>query len=53
MDNLERRYTCKEYREEMTLLTLRRRLYRGGLSENEQARIKEAIEQLKKEMDME
>jgi hypothetical protein len=46
------RYTCKEYREEMTLLNLRRQLYRDDLSEDEKERISQMIDRLTKEMDM-
>ena len=46
-------YTCKEYREEMTLLNLQRRLYQGHLSKEEETRLKESIERLQQEMGME
>lgn len=46
------RYTCKEYREEMTLLDLRRRLYQSDLPEDEKNQLRETIDRLKKEMDM-
>ncbi|MEW6076999.1 MAG: hypothetical protein AB1724_04220 [Thermodesulfobacteriota bacterium] len=52
-DPLRPRYTCKEYREEMTLLNLQRRLYQGDLSEEEETRLKESIGRLKREMGME
>ena len=45
-------YTCKEYREEMLLLTLRRQLHREGLSEAEKERIRQEIDALKKKMKM-
>jgi hypothetical protein len=47
------RYTCKEYREEMTLLNLQRRLYQSDLSEDEKKQVSQTIERLKKEMGME
>lgn len=43
-----RKYTCADYREEMRLLGLRRRLERDDLSEEERERLRtevEAIEQ--------
>lgn len=52
MENTGGRYTCKEYREEMTLLNLRRQLYRDDLSEEEKQRIRETLARLTKEMDM-
>ena len=45
-------YTCKEYREEMMLLNLQRRLYEKSLTEDEEKQLKESIERLKKDMDM-
>ncbi len=53
MEILGPRYTCKEYREEMILLNLRRRLYQGDVSEDEKKQIRETIARLKKEMGME
>lgn len=53
MGNTGGRYTCKEYREEMTLLNLRRQLYRADLSDEEKERINETIDRLTKDMDME
>jgi hypothetical protein len=47
------RYTCKEYREEMTLLSLRQRLFRDDLSDEEKERIRETIDRLTAEMGME
>ncbi len=52
MKSPETRYTCKEYRQEMMLLNLRRRLYEGDLSEAEKEQLIESIERLKQEMDM-
>ena len=52
MGTPEFRYTCKEYREEMMLLNLQRRLHEGNLSEEEEQHLKESITRLKQEMDM-
>ena len=40
------KYTCAEYRDEMRLLGLKRRLAREQLSEAERARIEAEIEKL-------
>jgi len=48
----ETRYTCKEYREEMMLLNLQRRLYESDLSEEEKMRLEESIDRLKEAMGM-
>jgi hypothetical protein len=52
MDSPRSRYTCKEYREEMTLLNLRQRLYQSDLSEEEATRLKATIERLQQEIGM-
>ena len=46
------KYTCSEYREEMTLLALRRRLVEEGLTDEEKQRISEEIRKLEEHMDM-
>lgn len=46
------RYTCYEYREEMQLLGLQRRLHAEGVSEEERERLKERIKELELSMDM-
>ncbi|AOY58902.1 MULTISPECIES: hypothetical protein [Desulfococcus] len=46
------KYTCSEYREEMTLLALRRRLVEEGLTDEEKQRISEEIRKLEERMDM-
>ncbi|MFP3980665.1 MAG: hypothetical protein ACLFUY_04665 [Desulfobacterales bacterium] len=43
-------YTCNEYRAEMILLALERRLAQNDLSEAERQSIREEIERLKTEM---
>ena len=45
-------YTCNEYREEMLLLGLQRRLHAEGVSEEERERLKERIKDLESSMDM-
>ena len=46
------RYTCKEYREEMTLLNLRRRLCRADLPEAEKNQLRTEIAHLQRQMGM-
>lgn len=45
-------YTCSEYREEMILLALRRRLENGRLNEEERHRLIKEIKELEKQMGM-
>ena len=40
------KYTCHDYREEMTLLGLKKQLNRPGLSDEERRQIKEEIRKL-------
>jgi hypothetical protein len=47
-----RKYTCNEYREEMRLLGLRRRLEQQSLSEDERAKLVAEIESLERAMAM-
>ena len=47
------RYTCREYREEMLLLGLRRRLADNNLAEAEKKALEEQIRQLESAMQME
>ncbi len=44
------KYTCREYREEMTLAGLRRRLSDEALSEEEKEALRSEIERLEVEM---
>lgn len=44
------RYTCNEYREEMTLVGLRRRLARSDISENERTLLQDEIDKLEARM---
>ena len=46
------KYTCSEYREEMTLLALQKQLSQTGLSEEERKRISDEIKKLEAKMDM-
>ena len=46
------KYTCVDYRSEMKLLGLKRRLEDENLSEEEKTRILEEIEELEEEMKM-
>ncbi|WP_319521173.1 hypothetical protein [uncultured Desulfosarcina sp.] len=46
------KYTCTEYREEMVLLGLKRRLADPALPEKEKQVLKERISQLEQEMGM-
>ena len=44
------RYTCQDYRQEMILLGLQRRLNEPGLSDEERRNIREEIQKLELEM---
>ena len=46
------KYTCVDYRSEMKLLGLKRRLEEENLSEKERAQIVQEIKELEKKMDM-
>jgi len=45
-------YTCNEYREEMLLLGLQRRLHADDISEEERKRLQERIRDLETSMGM-
>ncbi len=45
-------YTCKEYREEMTLLALRRALNNEGLTQKERHAIKKEIKKLESRLNL-
>ena len=45
-------YNCSHYRDEMTLLALRRRLNEAALSEEQRRRISEEIRRFEKRMGM-
>ena len=46
MENRKGRYTCAEYREEMRLLALRKRLEQDDLTEGERVTIEEEIQRI-------
>jgi hypothetical protein len=46
------KYTCSEYRQEMVLLGLKRRLEDPGLPESERMHITEKIRELEQQMGM-
>jgi len=46
------KYTCVDYRSEMILLGLKRRLKENNLSEEERAQTVQEIKELEKEMQM-
>jgi hypothetical protein len=48
----ERTYTCSDYREEMRLLGLRRRLERDEVAEEERARLLREIEALERALSL-
>jgi hypothetical protein len=52
MNDSTPRYTCQDYRKEMQLLALQRRLEEAGLSEKERLALKAEIRRLEAEMDM-
>ena len=45
-------YTCGDYRQEMVLLALKKRLAEGGLAPEEQRVMEEEVAELEKEMGM-
>ncbi len=47
------KYTCQEYRSEMLLLGLHKRLNEKEISENEKQHIREEIKKLESDMGME
>ena len=49
---MKKRYTCSDYREEMILLGLKRRLDDPALSEEERRKIRQEIEAVEKRMGM-
>ena len=46
------RYTCREYREEMVLLSLRRRLEQEELTEEERRMLRDRLTRLEAEMEI-
>ncbi len=51
-DAAMKNYTCNDYRIEMILLSLQRRLYQPGISDEEKKGLEAEIEKVKAEMDM-
>jgi hypothetical protein len=47
-----RKYTCSDYREEMRLLAMKRRLEQEDLPEGERERLAEEIERIERSMAM-
>ena len=45
-------YTCKDYRQEMVLLSLRKRLQEPGLSDTEKAAVRAEIKRVETAMGM-
>ncbi|GAB4276850.1 MAG: hypothetical protein Kow0092_32620 [Deferrisomatales bacterium] len=48
----KRTYTCSDYRDEMRLLALKRRLEQEGVPEEERRRLREEVARLEREMRM-
>ncbi len=48
MDSKKGKYTCNDYREEMILLGLKKRLYQENLGEDERKEILKEIETIEK-----
>ena len=46
------KYTCQDYRQEMVLLGLRKRLQDSGLSDREKAAVRAEIKRLEAAMEM-
>lgn len=53
MNDKTHNYTCTDYRQEMILLGLKKRLQDPEISEREKEEIQKEIKKLEKEMDME
>jgi len=53
MNSTKNKYTCNEYREEMILLGLKKRLASGDLTVEEEEKLMAEIRKIEKEMDME
>jgi len=47
-----KQYSCTDYRQEMILLSLKRRLAEAGLNEDERRHLEEQIRKLEAEMGM-
>jgi hypothetical protein len=53
MNSFNNKYTCNEYREEMILLGLQKKLTSIDLTEEEKEKLKKEIKKITKLMDME
>ena len=53
MNSFNNKYTCNEYREEMILLGLKKKLESPDLTEAEKEKLHKEIKELTKKMDME
>ena len=53
MSSFKNKYTCNEYREEMILLGLQKKLTSPGLTEEEKEELNKEIKEITKLMDME
>ncbi|MBW6484593.1 MAG: hypothetical protein K0B01_00355 [Syntrophobacterales bacterium] len=52
MNSKKGKYTCRDYREEMILLGLKRRLNQADLGGDERAELSKEIENIEKKMGM-
>lgn len=50
MEEKEFTYTCNEYREEMILVNLHKRLQQEGLTEEDRLEIQKEVERLERQM---
>ncbi len=53
MNSFKKKYTCNEYREEMILLGLKKRLTSSDLTQEEKEKLQKEIQKIEKQMDME
>jgi hypothetical protein len=53
MNSFKNKYTCNEYREEMILLGLKKRLTSSDLTQEEKEKLQKEIQKIEKQMDME
>jgi hypothetical protein len=53
MNSFNNKYTCNEYREEMILLGLKKKLTSSDLTEAEKEALNKEIKKIEKSMDME
>ncbi|MCK5541199.1 MAG: hypothetical protein KAI40_00795 [Desulfobacterales bacterium] len=53
MNSFNNKYTCNEYREEMILLGLKKKLTSSDLTQEEKEKLHKEIKDIEKKMDME